>query len=149
MFAANKVQAMQLDDVITFNKTILLKISNDNKDTIICCIYRSLNSNKNSDIKLYQTISHASDKYNTNLIILGDINYPHINWINPDNESINNKSLDSSNLFCNCISDNFLIQNVTKPTRICGSQKQNILDLIFTATNINIIDARNLQLHPF
>ena len=95
----NKVQSIHLDDVITFNENMLLKISNDNKDIIICSIYRSPNSNMDNDMKLFQTISHTSDKYNTRLIIIGDINYPHINWTNPDNKSINDESLYSLNFF--------------------------------------------------
>ena len=122
-----------MDDVTTFNENILLKISNNNKDIIICCIHRSPNSDLINDMKLYQTINRVTDKYK-NVIIIGDFNYSHINWTNPtNNENLNNENVNTSELFLNCINGNFLIQKVSKPTRIRGAQTQNILDLIFTA----------------
>ena len=127
---------MQLDDVTTFNENILLKISNNNKDIIICCIYRSPNSDLINDMKLYQTINRVTDKYK-NVIIIGDFNYPHINWTNPtNNENLNNENLNTLELFLNCINDDFLIQKVSEPTRIRGAKTQNILDLIFTAEDM-------------
>ena len=50
-------------------------------------------------MKLYRTISYVSDKYLRNLLIIGDFNYPHIYWTNPDNESTNDESINSSDLF--------------------------------------------------
>ena len=99
VYVDNKVQSMQLDDVTTFNENILLKITNNNKDIIICCIYRSPNSDLINDMKLYQIINRVTDKYK-NVIIIGDFNYPHINWTNPTNyENFNNEKLDTSELF--------------------------------------------------
>ena len=99
VYVDNKVQSMQLDDVTTFNENILLKISNNNKDIIICCVYRSPNSDLINDMKLYQTINRVTDKYK-NVIIIGDFNYLRINWTNPtNNENLNNENLNTSELF--------------------------------------------------
>ena len=55
-----------------------------------------------------------------NIIMLGDFNFPDINWLNPD---YNCPDASPLILFSDCL---FLNQQVSAPTR-----KSNILDLIF------------------
>ena len=65
-----------------------------------------------------------------NIIMLGDFNFPDINWLNPDYNCPNASPLI---LFSDCL---FLNQQVSAPTR-----KSNILDLIFSPDDfINCID---------
>ena len=65
-----------------------------------------------------------------NIIMLGDFNFPDINWLTPDYNCPNASPLI---LFSDCL---FLNQQVSAPTR-----KSNILDLIFSPDDfINCID---------
>ena len=65
-----------------------------------------------------------------NIIMLGDFNFPGINWLNPD---YNGHDASPLILFSDLI---FLNQQVSAPTR-----KSNILDLIFSPDDfINCID---------
>ena len=67
---------------------------------------------------------------NTHLLLLGDFNYPNIDWQNWYTLSENTNSPDAK--FKEGIRDNFLFQHVTLPTRRRLGNKSNILDLVFT-----------------
>ena len=62
-------------------------------------------------------VSTATD---SNALIVGDFNYPNIDWINLDADS-------GSRHFLDMVNDSYLTQHVTRPTK--GS---NILDLVLT-----------------
>ena len=49
------------------------------KKTVIGVVYRSPNSTKTNNEKLYKCIQELS---NRNLVIIGDFNYPNIDWNN-------------------------------------------------------------------
>ena len=56
----------------------------------ISCVYRSPNSTVNNLDNLNVLLKNIFDKYNTNLIVLGDFNYPRIDWVHySTNSSIN------------------------------------------------------------
>ena len=66
---------------------------------------------------------------------MGDINYPLIDWdawLAPGDDTRETK-------FLKCLEDKFYFQRVDKPTRIRGTDKPNILDLIITNDN-NVSD---------
>ena len=104
-----------------------------NPSIIIIIIYRPPSC---LDCDFIDVISRAEQYILTipaplpNIILLGDFNFPLINWSNP-----NSQCPSSSPLFH--LSDHlFLSQQVAKPTR-----NSNILDLIFSPNNlINSID---------
>ena len=61
------------------------------------------------------------------LVIMGDLNHPEIDWESVTTEkSINH----SSQHFIDAIRDAYLYQHVTQPTRYRHSQNPNFLDLI-------------------
>ena len=47
---------------------------------LIGCIYRSPNSNRPNNASLRKLLEEAADKGSTHMIILGDFNYPEIDW---------------------------------------------------------------------
>ena len=47
----------------------------------IPCVYRSPNSTINNSDNLNVLLKNISDKYNANLIVLGDFNCPRIDWV--------------------------------------------------------------------
>ena len=56
----------------------------------IACVSRSTNSTVNNEDNLNVLLKNTSDKYNANLIVLGDFNYPRIDWVHYNtNSSIN------------------------------------------------------------
>ena len=47
----------------------------------IACVSRSTNSTVDNEDNLNVLLKNTSDKYNANLIVLGDFNYPRIDWV--------------------------------------------------------------------
>lgn len=75
-------------------------------------------------------LTEAIKKGFSHILIMGDFNYPEINW-----ESWNTKSDITENIenkFIDTVEDNFLFQHVSKPTRWRGTDTPHILDLIMT-----------------
>ena len=92
-------------------------------------MYRSPNSTKDNNTQLNVLVQSLSQK-NEPFILVGDFNYPNINWSSSiiNHESSNN----SSRLFLDTLNENFLLQHVLQPTRCRGTQSSNVLDLVIT-----------------
>ena len=73
------------------------------------CVYRSPNSTVNNSNNLNLLLKNISDKYNANLIVLGDFNYPRIEWLHYSTNSCIN---DSNYKFLETIIDCFFQQYV-------------------------------------
>ena len=80
IYVDNKLNSLCIDDLIEFNEGLLINITGKNNNLAIFCVYRSPNSNLDNDDKLLKSIQMLSKKYNKNLIIIGDFNYPNIKW---------------------------------------------------------------------
>ena len=102
-----------------------LKLSSGVK-LLLGCIYRSPNFDDENDAKLNELVCKADlfpAKYKC---IVGDFNFPSINW------SLGNCKDPKSLAFINTTLNCFLTQNVSNPTRHRDGQQSNLLDLIFT-----------------
>ena len=68
------------DNSIDYTNLVWIEVvNNDEKKTVIGIVYRSPNSTENNNEKLYKCIQELS---NRNLVIMGDFNYPNIDWNN-------------------------------------------------------------------
>ena len=65
----------------------------------------------------------------SHVCIVGDFNYPRIDWTCWSNGS---GSMDDGYKFIECVRDSFLFQHVTTPTRGRGSNTPSCIDLVFT-----------------
>ena len=91
--------------------------------------YRSPNSALSNDLELVQHMTEITKLNNGDKLIVGDFNFPNINWDTwsaPDGDRESEKFLD-------CLRKNFLIQNIHNPTRVTGTQTPHILDLVLTS----------------
>ena len=71
---------------------------------------------------------------NSSALIMGDFNFPTINW-NTFSTSQSNAS--ASHAFLNFIQENDLNQHITCPTRHRHGQRSSLLDLVLTTNNIS------------
>ena len=99
-----------------------------NDTLLIGCLYRRPNSNNDNNIKLLHLINEATNLKFTKMLIMGDFNYPYINWKLENHESSAGTSLE----FIENLKDNFLFLYITQPTRARQGQNPHILDLILT-----------------
>ena len=92
----------------------------NNNDLIVGIVYRSDNHGLNMDTNesARQLIRELQPH---NFLLMGDFNYPDIDWVNNDGVRPN------SRMFLECLEDGFLTQHIKEPTR-----GQACLDLIIS-----------------
>ena len=114
------VHAWKEEEETSFNQCAHVKIKNRKQVLNLYAVYRSPNSTTGNDAELCQWI--RSMPQNEAKLIVGDFNYPGIQW---ENGTTNARGRD----FYECCMDMFLIQHVHEETHRSG----NILDLVFTS----------------
>ena len=110
-----------------FREALLADVTLPNGDVVsVGVIYRSPNSSQENNLKLLKLISYFARVSKSNMIIMGDFNFPRISWsdLHAPLHSIEEK-------FVEVTLDSFMFQ-VTEPTRCRDGQASNMLDLVFT-----------------
>lgn len=102
---------------------------NENINIGVC--YRSQAAEDDEVKELFKAIETAS---NEQVMIMGDFNYPKINWETFECDSY-------GVLFRDLLLDNYLFQNVRDPTR-----ENNILDLVISS-DVNLVTEVNVLEH--
>ena len=103
--------------------------SKNGKRVIIGNIYRSPNNNDESNKKLNDLIKSLDRTRSMDLIVLGDFNYPEINWkISTCDKPTENPAF----MFLEATRDAYLIQHIKEPTHARINENGNILELVFT-----------------
>ena len=86
-------------------------------------IYRKPSSSQDNNENLNALIDYlAANCVNQKLLIVGDFNYPHINW--QSFSAVN----EAEEKFLEVLQDNFMLQNVEFPTRARGQDNPHVLD---------------------
>ena len=110
-----------------------------NESFIVCLVYRSPNSSVEDNEKVNKMFDSVSEDFkNDDIIFMGDLNYPEIDWKQETTRGENN----SPSKFLETVQQNFLFQHVGEPTHYRALQKPNILDLILTTRQDLISDIR-------
>ena len=111
--------AYECDDLNKFKcEAIWINLKLSSKNTVLIGVcYRSPNAVDQEIIELFSAVQTAAK---THAIILGDFNYPGIDWSTLQCEP-------SSKPFLDLVHDCFLHQHVEKPTR-----DKHILDMVFS-----------------
>ena len=145
IYVDNKLSTQYIDDLTEFDEGILINITSNKNYLILCRVHRGLNSKLGNDYKLFNSIKMLNKKYSENHVIIGNFNYPNIKWYDMSMEvSAKELNVNSEYKFIKCLQNNFLLQNVTKPTCLRTYQVAYILNLIITKgdfiNNINYDD---------
>ena len=78
----------------------MCRLDFEKSKTLIGICYRPPDSTKINDEALFNLFDKVSSK---DVIIMGDFNYPHLDW--------NSDLINNSNPFVDCLNDNFLYQS--------------------------------------
>lgn len=134
IYLKSGLKVTKVDTINDFNQYVTFFISNDDYSDKLyfTIVYRSPNSCIENNNKLVEMLSNIDFKKDTHIII-GDFNFPNINW---ENYTCDTKSRS----FLECISNNNLSQLVTFPTH----NKGNTLDLILTNKPENFMTIENM-----
>jgi hypothetical protein len=128
-------------------------------------IYRSSNADICCNQVLNETIREAVSMKSSHILVIGDFNYPEINW---NDLSCNDANDHASHDFLNCVQNGFLYQHVTEATHFHGvplqhgfvpgrstatqllaalDQWTDIVDLVFTNEEAMISDLHYCETH--
>ena len=122
LYVKNSLRSVECDDLnLKQCESVWSKIYINHLDYIIVGVcYRSPEADESDTNQLFECITSATN-YNRPTLVMGDFNYPGINWLHLQaNNSQGHK-------FVNLVMDCFLEQHVHLPTR-----ENNILDLVLT-----------------
>ncbi|VDI01481.1 Hypothetical predicted protein, partial [Mytilus galloprovincialis] len=132
LYIDSNLESTEVNMEAQFQENIFIKIKlNQNDKLLIGLIYRSPSNNtKEYNDKLTELISEATQKGFSHILIMGDFNYPAIDWEIWNTKGDNENSIE--NRFLESIQENFIFQHTTKPTRWRGTDTPHTLDLILT-----------------
>ena len=131
IYAHKSLKAKEVEMLTDFQESLFAEIKLNNTDKLLVgCIYRSESGSDDNNNKLRLLIREAVSKKYSHVLLMGDFNYPDIDWTNWTTKSESTESQEFK--FIECIRDSFLFQHITNPTRVRGSDTPNVLDLIFT-----------------
>ena len=125
-----------------FKEGVFAEIALNNNDVmLVSVLYRSdkgHHSGPENNEGLNDLLTEIKSKSYSNVLCMGDYNFPIIDWNTwtaPGDSSRETK-------FLNCLDDNMFLQHVDKPTRIRGTDKPSLLDLIITNDGIEFTNTR-------
>ena len=123
LYVKSNIQSVLMTDIKANVdvESVWIDILAHNKSYRIGAFYRPPNQSHELDMEMAQEIETACHNNEKGIVIMGDFNFPDIQW-----ESMSNMDCRSS-VFINCLLDNFLTQVVQEPTRHTA-----LLDLILT-----------------
>lgn len=115
-------------------ESVWAKVKAENGEICIGCMYRRPHSDSTNHRDIISTINKAASHKPQHLIILGDFNYPRIQW----NKGIGTVDPPANSSwpeepFLDCLQEHFLYQSVNEPTRHRPPDTPNLLDLILTS----------------
>ena len=132
------MQAEEVRLTVAFEENLFVKVKVNNTDCLLVgLLYRSPSENtEEKNAKLRDLLTEASDMKFKHYIIMGDFNYPAIDW---DIQCAKKDNSDEQR-FIDCLQDNFMFQIIDKPTRWRGTNIPNILDLVITKDEAAVED---------
>ena len=106
-----------------------------NDKMLFCAVYRCGSCSEYNNVVMNNAIQKLSTANFSHVCIVGDFNYPKIDW---NSWSSGSSSMDDGYKFIECIRDSFLFQHVSTPTRGRGSDKPSCIDLVLTNEELMI-----------
>ena len=131
---------MDVNCTVDFEEACIVEIRLSGNDLLsFVCIYRSPTptessmENNTSLNKLLKSV--AQEKTYTHKCIVGDFNFPTINW---DNWTTPHAEESKEEKFLEALRDSFFHQHVQEPTRCRGTDNPSTIDLILTGEDNQI-----------
>jgi hypothetical protein len=140
IYVGKELMAEEVKVITKFQESIWISIKLNAKDKVIVgCACKSPSSKQENLDELKSLMRNVSqmDKEYSHILIMGDFNYPKINW--KQWTSSGDKDADA---FLGCIRHSYLYQHVTEFTRTKENSEPSTLDLIFTNEEGMVDDTR-------
>ncbi len=132
LYVDQDLDATEYEPETQFEENLMVKINLNNADKLLVCLIYRFHYNKSQEYnkKLRDLIDEANSKNFSHILIMGDFNYPDIDW-----DSWNSKGDSTDTIeykFIDNLQDNYAFQHIKKATRWRGDDIPSILDLIIT-----------------
>ncbi|KAK3089529.1 hypothetical protein FSP39_004304 [Pinctada imbricata] len=135
LYVNAELEANEIKMDTPFEENLFVNINiNIHDKMLVGIIYRSESGSDENNSLLNVLITEACEKGYRKLLIMGDFNYPNIDW-----DTWFSKSEVEYN-FISTLQDNYLYQAVHKPTRWRGNNRPNILDLLISNEEYSVTD---------
>ena len=105
---------------------IWCSLKTGNESLLVGLVYRAPSSSPENNSKINDSIRKASRKSGKSLLILGDFNFPQIDW-----ERRTSAGTEPTR-FLDTVDECYLIQHVNFDTREGGNDESSLLDLVIT-----------------
>ena len=130
LYVDKQLGAIEVKIESSFQEFLTIRIGlSGGRRLMVALVYRSEGGGEENNMELLETINKICQENFEFTIIMGDFNYPGIDWGLMEAKGHGNNT---ENKFLECIQDNYLFQLVGSPTRWRGDDKPNLLDLILT-----------------
>ena len=139
LYVHNSLDAFQCNIIndIEVSDTMWCQVKLNNNDKLLVGLcYRSTSSSAVNNHKMFEQLRAIVEVRGiTHLLIMGDFNFPEIDW---NNYSVSSGPSSDPQVFFDLMQDLFMFQHVTKPTRHRVGQRSSLLDLVFTNDDMSI-----------
>ena len=117
-------------------ESVVVSLTGLHHNILIAGIYRSPSSQEPEATKeLCAFLELISGRHNSEIVVVGDFNYPEIDWANSTSRA---GPQHQSSIFLMGVQENLFFQHVTEGTRYRDGQVSNTLDLIMTNSENSI-----------
>ena len=128
LYVRNTLQSYEIKLDPPCDSTVWCAIQLRDMDKLLVgVVYRSPGSTESQNKCITSAISEIVSRNPSHLLVMGDFNYPGIDW----NNELSERSQQEQE-FLSSFRDWFLWQHVKEPTRYRSQQTANILDLVMT-----------------
>ncbi len=130
LYIKDDIKANEILLLTSYEEAVWCEIKLKGKDKLIVgSVYRSPNSGQDNNTELANMLKDIAKEHASHLLIMGDLNFPRIDWINETSPA----SLDDPNTcFLELVRDNFLHQHIKENTHFRPGCQPSCIDLVFT-----------------
>lgn len=131
IYVHESISAWQVEMNTEFEEALWIRMRvNKNEEALMGCLYRSPHSSKENNDKLRQLLVEVNSGRDTHVFMVGDFNYPKIDWENWTTEGGSTETEEYK--FIEAVRNSYMYQHVSQATRGRGMVSTSLLDLIMT-----------------
>ncbi len=130
LYIKDDIIANEIHLLTSYEEAVWCEITLKGQDKLIVgSVYRSPNSGQDNNTELANMLRNIAAQHASHLLIMGDLNFPQIDWINETSPASLN---DPNTCFLELVRDNFLHQHIKEKTHFRPGCQPSCIDLVFT-----------------
>lgn len=143
LYVDKSLKAKEIKTVKRFEESLFIQVMLADSDSLLVGLFYRSPSSTDSIEHLKDILHEIGNMDFSHILVMGDFNFPNINW-NLMTTTTQNVDADDYK-FLECIQDNYWHQHLNEATRWRENEEPHILDLIFTNEENMINDVKYLS----